>query len=269
MSINFEDLKIEILREHNKIRTNPQSYIPVLEEYLNYFKEDVLAKPGETPIQMNEGKSAFLEAINFLKTQYPVRELIYNEQLSQACLNHVNDIGSKGLVSHESSDGKNVSERVEQHCEWDGACGESIDFGSKTGVDIILSFLVDDGLNKRPQRKHLFNEHFNFVGIAIGEHKEYETVAVVNYCAGIREKGKPYYNIGQYKYEYPDTSSNKNGNNKPKTAFQLEDPDAPDNTVSVKITRSNKLYEGKYIKITKKYYTLEDGTQHIVEIEDI
>jgi hypothetical protein len=209
-----------------------------------------------------------LEAISFLQNQKPVPELIFNEHLSQACADHVKDIGSKGLVTHESSDGKNVSERIEQHCEWDGACGESIDFGSRTGVDIILSFLVDDGLEKRPQRKHLFNENFKYIGIAVGEHKEYEIVAVLNYCSGIREKGKPFYNLGEYKYEYPETN-NSNTNKKPKTAFQLEDPDAPDNTVSVRITRNNKLYDGKYIKITKKYYTLEDGSQHIVEIEDI
>lgn len=268
MATNFEELKNSILKEHNKIRTNPQSYISIIEEYLTYFKDDVLFKPGETPIQTNEGKSAFLEAISFLKAQKPIREISLNEDLSKAANDHVQDIGPKGLVTHESSQGKNLSERIENYSEWEGICAESIDFGSKTGIDIILSFLIDDGLEGRPQRKHIFNEELKFVGISVGEHKEYETVAVLNYCSNLREKGKPFYSYGDYKYDYQNKNTAKN-EKKVKTAFQLEDADAPDNTVSVRITKNAKLYDGKYIKITKKYYTLEDGTQHIVEIEDI
>ena len=57
-------------------------------------------------------------------------------------------------------------------------------------------------------------------------------------------------------------------NNQPKNAFQIEDPDAPDNTTSVKIVKSSKLINGKNRKITKKIYTLDTGALHIVEIED-
>ena len=58
------------------------------------------------------------------------------------------------------------------------------------------------------------------------------------------------------------------GRKNPKNAFQEDDPDAPDNTVSVKIVKSNKKIQGKVRKITKKIYTLDNGAQHIVEIED-
>ena len=56
---------------------------------------------------------------------------------------------------------------------------------------------------------------------------------------------------------------------KTKTRFQLEDQDAPDDTQSVKITKDMNIYEGKKHKVTKKFYGLSDGTQHVVEIEEI
>ena len=58
------------------------------------------------------------------------------------------------------------------------------------------------------------------------------------------------------------------GRKRSKNAFQEDDPDAPDNTVSVKIVKATKRIKGKNKKITKKIYTLDNGAQHIVEIEE-
>ena len=50
--------------------------------------------------------------------------------------------------------------------------------------------------------------------------------------------------------------------------FQEEDPDAPDDTIDVKITKCYKTIGGKDKKITKKIYTLKDKSLHIMEIEE-
>jgi uncharacterized protein YkwD len=73
---------------------------------------------------------AFIEAIKFLKNQQAVTPLLLDDSLIKACNYHVNYIGPKGIISHDNSNGKNVSERIEQYCEWDVACGESLDFGT-------------------------------------------------------------------------------------------------------------------------------------------
>lgn len=57
-------------------------------------------------------------------------------------------------------------------------------------------------------------------------------------------------------------------NSKPKNAFQIEDPDAPDNTQSVKIVKLKKIIQGEERSITRKIYLLDNGRQHMVEIED-
>ena len=50
--------------------------------------------------------------------------------------------------------------------------------------------------------------------------------------------------------------------------FQEEDPDAPDDTIDVKISKSHKTVSGKDKRITKKIYTLKDQSLHILEIEE-
>ena len=46
-------------------------------------------------------------------------------------------------------------------------------------------------------------------------------------------------------------------NSKPKNAFQIEDPDAPDNTQSIKIVKLKKIIQGEERNITRKIYLLE------------
>jgi len=277
--VNYKDLNNAIIAEHNKIRSNPKSYIAILEEQIKLFKENVLYRPNEIPIQTNEGPEAFREAIKFLNTQKPLDELKVDDNLCLAAQDHLLDIAPKGLVSHESSNGRNVSDRIEKYCEWEGTCAENIDFGSRTGVDVVLSLLVDDGIKTRGHRKNLFKEDVRLVGVASGDHKEYETCIVIDMVGNTRPLGKAFFDIKNYKYQYPeginDTPEEKEkrklaekGKKKEKSIYQRDDEDAPDGTVSVRITKSMSLYEGKVRRVTKKFYKLEDGSEQIVEVED-
>ena len=263
-TINYDNLEAALFNRHNDLRVNPKSFIPKLQEYLNHFRDKILHLPGEDPIQTYEGKTAIEKAISFLSSQQPVPPLTYNYNLSKACKDHVNDIGPKGLTSHEGSDGKNISDRIERYCEWDGACAESIDFGFKNVDNILISLLVDDGVDQRFQRRNLFNTEMKHVGIACGPHKDYGICVCIGYTKGVRNLGEEATDVADFIQEYIKNTMNK----KNKNAFQEDDPDAPDNTVSVKIEKCNKRIGGKNRKITKKIYTLDNGAQHIVEIED-
>ena len=274
-TFDFEALVRSVLAEHNRIRLDPQSYIPILEEVMTHFKDNVLYRPGYVPLQTEEGIEVYKEALEFLKKQRPVEALTSEDRLAKSAQDHVNDIGPKGNLTHDSSDGKTLSERIERYLEWDSSCGESIEVGGKTGQDVILSLLVDDGLKNRGHRLNLFKPEFKYVGISSGYHRDYEVLTVINYVGGLRELGKPFHDLKNYRYEYPpeiysgfELNAPPQKEKKPKTAFQLSDPDAPDKTVSVKITKNTKLYEGRKVTVTKKFYTLEDGSQHIVEVEE-
>ena len=264
-NFDYEELEKEIYLKHNELRRNPQSFIPKLKESLNHFRDKIYHKPGEDPIQTYEGPEAIEEAIQFLKQQNPVNELTYNENISLACKDHVQDIGAKGLTTHEGSDGKNISDRIEKYCEWDGACAENLDFGFKNAENIILNLLIDDGVKERNQRANLFHPDFRYIGIAAGYHRDYGICVVIGYSMNLRPLGSEPKNVSDFIQEYIKNTMNRKSIQNP---FQEDEPDAPDNTVSLKIVKGTKLVNGKLKKITKKIFSLDNGAQHIIEIED-
>ena len=263
--INYEEIESELFQLHNELRTKPQNFLPKLRDLLPHFKDKIFSIPGEDPIQTFEGITAVEEAIDFLKTQKPVKELTLNEDLTKACKDHLEDIGPKGMTSHEGINGTNIGDRIEKYCEWDGSCAENMDFGFKKAENILLNMIIDDGVKERFQRFNLFNPDFQKIGIAVGPHKIYGICAIIGYCKNVRPIGTEPNDVADFISEYIKNTMNKN---KKKNIFQEEDPDAPDNTVSIKIDKKSKEINGKIKKITKKIYTLSTGAQHIVEIEN-
>lgn len=263
--INFEEKVKELLIEHNKIRTDPKSYISKLQSWLPKFRDNTLYLLKENPLKTFEGKYAIEEAIRFLSKQNPLPELIYSDELAKAAQDHVNDIGEKGLTSHEGSNDENVSDRIEKYTEWDGSCAENIDFGFSEPENIIMNLLIDDGVEERYQRSNLFSSVFKYVGIAMGPHRDFNLCSVFVYAKGLRQLGQPPKDGINYIQDYIQKTFYRK---KPVNAFQEEDPDAPDDTISVKLVKTNKMINGQNKKITKKIYLLSDKTQHIIEIEE-
>lgn len=184
-NLNFID---EVLEAHNKIRKNPQSFIPILEKQLTYFKGSILYRPGtNVGLQTNEGPSAVKECIKFLKGQKKVSELTLNKGLCKAAQDHADDIGPKGVTGHAGSDGSDSSERIERYVNWNISCAENIDFGSTNGEDVIVSLAVDDGVSSRGHRENLFSDS-KYIGIGIAEHTVYRTVIVLDYVGDLSGK---------------------------------------------------------------------------------
>ncbi len=264
--IDYESLSQEIFTEQNRVRTDPSSYIEKLERAKNFFREKIFRHPAEIPIETYEGVDGITNAIEFLKTQEPLSELKYSEELSNAAKDHAIDIGSKGLSSHEGSDGNGICERVEKYIEWDGAIAENLDFCYKYAENIVMNLIIDDGSKEKHQRSHLFNKDFQFCGVGCDKHKSFKICSVIIYAKGLHPIGEEPPDIVNSVQDYIEKTMGKD--KKIKNAFQNEDPDAPDNTVSVKIVKLNKVINGKEKHITRKIYVLDDGKQHIVEIED-
>jgi len=275
MKINLTELKTNLINEHNKIRQEPKSYIKLLLSQLEQIQDNILTIPNEVKIKLLEGKSAYQNAISFLENQNSLGPIEHNEQLSHASNDHAVDIGSNGLFTHESSDGKNTAERIEKYIEWDGACCESIEFGNRSAENIMISLLVDDGIEHRPHRNNIFSEELKFFGVGVSEHKTYGVVTVINYVAGLRLEGKLNFDYDNFKYAIRENVPHNNVkpeekdiNSDAKNPFQVDDPDAPNGTVSVQIFKKTKRDGEKQVNVTKKMYKLENGTYHIVEVEE-
>lgn len=269
--IDFYELSKNLLIAHNNLRKDPQSYIEKVEKMMKSLKGNILSKPLEYSVQTVEGKAIYLEAIEFLKKQKPVPKLKHDERLSKACEDHVRDLGPKGLASHEGYNGSTVYDRIEKYIEWDNICCENVDLGGITADDILVNLLVDDGVPDRGHRKNIFNSELKYFGTASGSHKEFGIITIINYTGGIRDLGEEFPDISNFISNYCKRTMNNNPsfNNKNKiNPFQKDDVDAPDNTVSVKIMRGEKNIKNKKVGILKKIYTLDDGSQFIVEMDD-
>ena len=107
--------------------------------------------------------------------------LEFSFELTKAASDHASDIGSKGLSTHEGSNGKGLCERIEKYIEWDGAIAENLEFCYKFAQNIVMNLIIDDGSENKNQRDNLFDPNFQYVGIACDAHKTFKICTVINY----------------------------------------------------------------------------------------
>ena len=265
--IDFIAIQRDLFIELNNLRKNPKSYIPLIELEMKSLKKNSILKKRDSNLQIQtvEGKDAYIEAINFLQNQEGVPPVKEESRLNSAALDLVKDIGTRGVVSHQDQYGQYVSERIEKYCEWDYSASEVIEVSSKNPQDILISLIVDDGLKNRPDRMTLFNPAYNFVGISCGMHSEYEIVTVIVFTGSIRQKGTLFYQLGsnfELRNQYDDYEGNY------ENPYLINDPDAPDKSTGLRIVKCKKNLGNKKIIVTKKFYTIDNGNEYVVELEE-
>ncbi len=265
--INFNLIQTMLYKELNKLRQNPKSYIPLIEAQMKTLKKNNVLKKKDSSLQIQtlEGKAAYEDAIAFLQAQKEVNPLTKEIKLSYAAQDLVADIGERGVVSHQDKDGNYMSERIEKYCEWDYCANEVIEVSSKSATDILISLLVDDGIRDKLNRRALFQNVYNYVGISCGPHTEYEIITVLVFAGGIRPKGTLFYQLGS-EYELRDDDYEYGTNQE--NPFLIHDPDARENATGLRVVKTRKNIGNKQIIVTKKFYKLDDGTEHVVELEE-
>ena len=277
--INYSEIEENIYKQLNEIRNSPILYIQKVKEAKNYFQDKIYKPPGEEPIETYEGNSIIEESISFLKTRRQALLLKKSEFIAKACKDHIEDIGQKGLTSHEGSDGKNITDRLEKYCEWDGVVSESMDFGFKGAENIILNLIFYDGLKNKINRMNLFSNKFKYVGIAVGFHKIYGICVVIGYAYNIRPIGSNPEDVSYFVNNYLEnrnkdeeslnnTFSNPRKKRKSFHGFNEIKLKAPGSPVTMTVSKNVQKIKGKKRVLTKKTFVLEDGTNYIVEVED-
>ena len=146
---------------------------------------------------MVEGDAVFKEAIQFLKSLPPLPPLAWDQNLATSAQEHVNDIGPKGLLLYQSSDGTEPEDRIAKYGNYSEPLGENIDFGPNDAMGVIVSLTLDDGEEQRPHRENLFKDDFKKVGIACGPHETEFQMCVMDFAFDFQPLNKQRNNIRQ------------------------------------------------------------------------
>jgi uncharacterized protein YkwD len=142
----------------------------------------VLSEPGKIQVQMVEGEDVINEAISYLNSLPLLNPFIWDPNLAKAAMEHVMDIGPKGLLSYQSSDGTEPEDRISKYGSYVEALGENIDFGPNDAMGVIVSLTLDDGESERPHRENLFKSDYQKLGIACGSHKTEYQMCVMDFA---------------------------------------------------------------------------------------
>ena len=181
---NYQQKAKNIFNLINKYRINPSLLANHLQNLKNYLDKstNVLSEPNKIQIQMVEGEEVFNEAISFLKKLPSLPVLKWDNNLAASAQEHVNDIGPKGLLLYQSSDGTEPEERIGKYGKFVESLGENIDFGPNDEMGVIVSLTLDDGEQQRPHRDNLFKTDYKKVGIACGPHKTEFQMCVMDFA---------------------------------------------------------------------------------------
>ena len=176
--------ELAVVREINKIRRFPKEYAKYLRALGTRFEGTLWRlqdTKGRQPIRTREGRDAVMEAVAFLENVEPVMELIkYDETLHRAALDHVRDQGPTGQTGHDGTDGSRPRDRIKRYAGINELSSEVINYGDETPRMTVIQLVIDDGVPDRGHRHNLFNPRFRVAGAAIGFHKTYGTMVVVD-----------------------------------------------------------------------------------------
>lgn len=149
------------------------------------MKEMIVAGNHPYPKIEIDQTMAFL---NKLKGNLP--PIKFDNCLEKAAIDHLVDITEKGIHSHTGSDESTFKTRIEKYALWGGAIYETILYHEdlRTHSEILIDWLVDDGYEDKPNRKHALGEMHKVVGIAFGPHSCGGYCTVIVYGDQIIEK---------------------------------------------------------------------------------
>ena len=190
--VTCDALERGIVAEINRLRTNPQSYVQVLERRRNHYDGTRLALTSqgyEFNMITKEGWPAVEEAIRVLRTTLPLPALNVSEGLALAARDLARDRATQQHVGHTGSDGSTFVERISRYLQNFDSAGESITRGGVPfATEVVQKSLIDDGIKSRAHRLDLLSRDFSLIGVACEPQALYGFLCVMEFASQV---GRP------------------------------------------------------------------------------
>ena len=175
-----EEFSLNIIKEINKVRSNPKEYSQNVKNNINCFQGKVLKLPeSKIGIITKEGPDAYIECVKFLETTSPIQKLKINESLNKIAEEFLNKIQNTEINEIDNID---MEEIIDKYGNFSGHFSRAIDFGGNSPKNVVCNLLVSDGDKKRSQRESLFNNELKLIGAASGKHKSFTYCSVILCC---------------------------------------------------------------------------------------
>lgn len=183
----------DLVREINLLRSNPAQYAANLEQMKKNYKGSDYIAPGQIQrLTTNEGVKAVDEAISFLRASKPLPPYILSKGLSAAAKDHVKDLGKTGNTGHKGTDGSTTETRCNRYGAFSNGIGENIVYQSDSAREIVMGWLVDDGVASRGHRKNLLSANYRSLGVAVGDKNQFGAMCVLTFAGTYAEmQGAP------------------------------------------------------------------------------
>lgn len=178
----------EILKELNQIRTDPQSYLPYLEEYKKQFNGTNVEYQGAT-MATSEGSKAVDEAIKFLQKQAKLEPFTYSAGLTKPARLQLKDLLEDYSLGHIGKDKSTAPQRIGRFGKGGKLYGENVIDVFRIPRDIVMMLIIDDGVKSRGHRKNIFNKTFKLAGVAHGSNDHGGHVTVIVFADKFIENG--------------------------------------------------------------------------------
>jgi hypothetical protein len=181
MTTTYNQLEKEVFALINRVRSDPQSITGDLDNMRKYYDEKYFINQDlKAKMATHEGVSAVNEALDFIYKQKPIGQLKRNRALDLAARQMQIYLEKTGKVSAEQESMK-MGQRVKMFVKEGGLYAENISFGVINPINVINQFMVSDGIAHRIHRTNLMNPRFTHVGVAMGPHKDYGFVCVLQF----------------------------------------------------------------------------------------
>lgn len=186
---DYRRIELEVATELSAVRTNPPAYAPYLTALLPLFSGNNITRPGGITVQTHEGPAAVREGVSALGAQTAMGSLSLSTGLAAAAHDLAADQGRTGAIGHSASDGADPGTRISRYGAWGISYGENVDYGwFTTGRDVVIDFIVDDGVPGRGHRQNVFDATAKVVGVSCGRHPTYGSVCVIDQAGSFTPK---------------------------------------------------------------------------------